>query len=204
MATKKENQTAELLPQQGECVVGKFTGKDVRKTFHNNEWCFSIVDVIDALVNNDNPNRYWSDLKTKMLKEEHSQLYDFIVSLDFPSKKDGKNYKSDASGVEGILRIIQSIPSKSAEPFKRWLAKTGFERIKERENPHLAIKRAMLDYELQGRSKKWIQTRVQGIITRNKLTDEWKDRKVKEGVEYDILTDAISEGTFGIKTKEHK
>jgi DNA-damage-inducible protein D len=201
MARKKENSTAELLPQQGECVVSKFTGKEVRRTFHSNEWWFVLEDIVEALTETKDPKDYIKKIKSRDegLKEGWGQI---VTPLEFQTS--GGKQNINCSNVEGILRIIQSIPSKNAEPFKRWLAKTGFERIQERATPHLAIKRAMLDYELQGRNKKWIQTRIQGMITRNKLTDEWKDRGVKEGIQYAILTDAISEGTFGIKTKEHK
>jgi DNA-damage-inducible protein D len=192
-----------IIPKQGECVVAKFLKKDVRKTFHNNEWWFSTVDIIGVLSESDNPRRYWSDLKNKMEKEEGFQLYDFIVQLKLPSK-DGKLYETDCTNIEGILRVVQSVPSKNAEPFKKWLAKVGFDRIQEQQNPDLTVKRAILYYELQGRDREWIQNRIDGQFTRNELTGEWKQRGVQEGQEYATLTNIISQETFGVSVSKHK
>ena len=124
-------------------------------------------------------------------------------ALKLPAK-DGKNYETDCANIEGLLRIIQSVPSKNAEPFKKWLAKTGFERLQEQSNPDLTVKRAILYYELQGRDKQWIQNRIDGQFTRNELTGEWKQRGVKEGQEYATLTNIISQETFGVSVGKHK
>ncbi len=201
--SKKEDQSV-LIPKQGECVVAKFLKKEVRKTFHNNEWWFSIVDVIEAVVETERPSEYWIDLQNKMKKEEGFQFLEKFEKLKLPSKKDGKYYSTDCANIEGILRIIQSIPSKNAEPFKKWLAKVGFERIQEQQNPDLTVKRAILYYELQGRDKQWIQNRIDGQFTRNELTGEWKERGVKEGQEYATLTNIISQETFGVSVSKHK
>ena len=200
-----EKEDGILIPQDGECVVSKFTKKEVRKIFHQSEWWHSIVDVIEALVETDKPTEYWRDLKNKLEKQVSFQFSDNFKKLKLPSKKDSGNEEdTDCINMEGILHVVQSIPSEKAESFKRWLAKTGFERIQEKANPELAIRRAMLDYELQGRGEKWIQDRVNLIDTRKKLTNEWRKRGVKEGREYGTLTNEISKGTFGIEVKQHK
>ena len=134
MSEKEKNNI--LSQKEIEFTVIKFLKKGVRRTKYNNEHWFSLVDIIDALVDTENPNRYWSDLKTKMQKDENFQLYDFIVRLKIQSA-DCKFYETDCTKVEGILRIIQSVPSKNAESFKRWLAKVGFERLEEHNNPDL-------------------------------------------------------------------
>lgn len=200
----------ELLPQDGECVISKFMGRDFRKVFYNGEWWFSIVDEIEALTESENPRDYWYQLKKRMEDEEKAELSTICRRLHLEAK-DGKQRETDCANIEGMLRIIQSIPSKNAEPFKRWLAKTGFERIQEKQNPELAIKRAVLEYELKGYSKQWIQERVEGIIVRNNLTSEWRSRNITnhgkdalKNKEHAILTNVISQGTFGITTKEHK
>jgi DNA-damage-inducible protein D len=192
-----------LFAQQGECVIVKFLKKEVRKIFHKNEWWFCVVDIIEGLVETDRASSYWSDIKKKMEEKEGVTSFDFFERLKLP-RKDGNPYPVDCSNIEGILRIIQSIPSKNAEPFKRWLAKTGFERIQEQNNPDLTIKRAILYYELQGRDKQWIQNRIDGQFTRNELTGEWKQRGVKEGQEYATLTNIISQETFGVSVSKHK
>lgn len=188
----------ELIPQQGECVVAKFLKKEVRKTFHNNEWWFSIIDIIESLAETPEPASYWN--KVKQADDELRRKW---TKLKMPSK-DGKNRETEVANMEQILRIVQSIPSKNAEPFKKWLAKVGFERIQERQNPDLAVKRAILYYELQGRDKQWIQNRIDGQFTRNELTGEWKERGVKEGQEYATLTNIISQETFGVSVSKHK
>lgn len=181
-----------------------FEQKEIRRIWKNNEWYFSVIDVIYALTDSTNPNRYWSDLKIK-LKEEGSniELYDFIVRLKLESS-DGKRYLTDTANTEGILRIIQSIPSPKAEPFKRWLAKVGSERIEEIQDPEIAIKRAKETYLKKGYPERWVQERIFGIATRNKLTDEWKWRGIKDSKDYAILTDEIYKGTFKLNTKQLK
>ena len=180
-----------------------FQEKNIRRIWHNEEWWFSIVDIISALIENKRPRRYWNDLKKKLKEEEESQLSDFIGQLKLPAS-DGKKYKTDCSNTEGIFRIIQSIPSPKAEPFKRWLAKVGYERIQEIENPELAAERARQYYRDLGYNEDWIEKRMQSIETRGKLTDEWKDRGVKEGLEYAILTAEISKASFGMTPSEYK
>ncbi|MFH0702099.1 MAG: Bro-N domain-containing protein [bacterium] len=181
-----------------------FKGNQIRRTLHNDEWYFSIVDIIEALTESSIPKRYWTDLKKKLTKEEgFDQLYEKIVQLKLEST-DGKKYTTDTANVETIFRIIQSIPSPKAEPFKKWLAKVGYERVQEIENPELAQKRMKALYKAKGYPDEWIEKRSRGIAIREELTDEWKKRGVKEGLEYAILTDEISQATFGIKTKEYK
>ena len=156
-----------------------------------------------ALTDSENPRRYWSDLKRKIKKEGFIQLYDFLVQLKLVAD-DGKRYSSDCANTQSLLRIIQSIPSPKAEPFKQWLAQTGAERIAEIENPELAQKRIRETYKAKGYSDEWIEKRVRGIAVRDELTDEWKKRGVKEGREYSILTAEISKATFGMSPSQYK
>ena len=179
-----------------------FNDKKIRRVWKDDDWWFSVVDIVGVLVGNINYRRYWSDLKIK-LKEEGFQLYDIIVQLKMPSS-DGKMYLTDCANKQGILRIIQSIPSKKAEPFKLWLAKVGSERIEEIENPELAQERMKELYEEKGYSKSWIEKRVRGIAIRQDLTDEWKERGVEDNRDFAILTNEIAKATFGIGIKEHK
>ena len=181
-----------------------FEEKEIRRTWEEGKWYFSVVDVVFALTDSKNPRRYWSDLKIKLSDEGYDiQLYDFIVQLKLEST-DGKKYKTDCADTEGILRIIQSIPSKKAEPFKRWLAKVGSERIEEIQNPELAMDRMKEIYEKKGYSKSWINMRERGIATRHNLTDEWKERGISKGIEYAILTNEIYKSGFGVTAKEYK
>ncbi|MFA5763837.1 MAG: BRO family protein [archaeon] len=179
-----------------------FEDKKIRKTWHNEEWWFSIVDIIEALTGNERPRKYWSDLKTKLI-DEGFEMSDFIGQLKLISP-DGKKYLTDCTNTEGAFRIIQSIPSKKAEPFKLWLAKTGYERIQEIENPELAQNRVKEYYEMKGYPKEWIDKRLRGIAIRQELTEEWKERNVKEETEFAILTNEISKATFGKSTTEYK
>ena len=167
------------------------------------EWYFSVVDVCQVLTQVDNPRRYWSDLKRK-LKEEGSELYEKIVQLKMKSPKDGKKYNTDVADTEQLLRIIQSIPSKKAEPFKMWLAQVGRERMEETIDPELAIDRALDTYLKKGYSEDWIHQRLLSIRVRNELTTEWKQRGIKSGNEYAILTDEISRAWSGMTTREYK
>lgn len=181
-----------------------FEEKEIRRTYREGKWYFSVVDVVFALTGSKNPRRYWSDLKIKLSDEGYDiQLYDFIVQLKLEST-DGKKYKTDCADTEGILRIIQSIPSPKAEPFKRWLAKVGSERIEEIQNPELAMDRMKELYEKKGYSKSWINMRERGIATRHNLTDEWKERGISKGIEYAILTNEIYKSGFGVTAKEYK
>lgn len=185
-----------------ETHLALFNGKEIRRKLVADRWFFSIIDIVESLTESTIPKRYWSDLKIK-LKEEGIESYDFIVQLKLRSS-DGKEYETDCADTEGIFRIIQSIPSKKAEPFKKWLAKVGYERVQEIENPELAQQRMKKLYELKGYSQEWIEKRVRGIAIRQELTDEWKNRGVKEEVEYAILTNEIAKATFGVSIDEHK
>ena len=182
--------------------IAIFNGKAIRRKLIGDKWFFSIIDIIEVLTESTIPRRYWSDLKIK-LKEEGFELYDFIVQLKLKAG-DGKEYETDCADTEGIFRIIQSIPSKKAEPFKRWLAKVGYERVQEIENPELAQERMKKLYELKGYSKEWIEKRLRGIAIRQELTDEWKNRGIEEEKDFAILTNEISKATFGKTVEEYK
>lgn len=189
---------------EGEAQMVLFKGKEIRQVFHDDEWFFSIVDVIGAMTESTSPSRYWTELRGK-LKEEgaDNDLFDNIEKLKMRGT-DGKLYPTDSVNTETLFRIIQSIPSPKAEPFKKWLAKVAYERIQEFQNPEIAIKRALLIYKVKGYTDEWINARVQTIVSRKELTREWQQRGIVEGLEYAILSDTISKGTFGIKVKEHK
>ncbi|MFA6268473.1 MAG: BRO family protein [archaeon] len=179
-----------------------FEGNQIRKTWHKEEWWFSIVDIVQALTDSTVPKRYWSDLKIK-LEQEGNQPYDFIVQLKLIAE-DGKLRETDCTNTEGAFRIIQSIPSPKAEPFKLWLAKTGYERIQEIENPELGQDRIKNYYELKGYPKDWIDKRIRGIAVRQELTDEWKQRQVTQEKDFAILTNEITKATFGKTVQEYK
>jgi prophage antirepressor-like protein len=193
------------LIADGATEIVPFKGTSVRKVFHESEWWFSIVDVCEALgVNATNPARYWSDLKRQITeKEGFSELGDEIVKLKMPGA-DGKLHPTDAANPETLFRIIQSISSPKAEPFKRWLARVAYERIQEIQDPEIAIKRAIMSYQLQGRSMDWIEQRVRSILVRKELTNEWKKRGVDEKNEYALLTHVLSTRTFGVGVSDHK
>ena len=165
-------------------------------------WYFSVVDVIEILTESPRPRKYWNALKTK-LKKEGSELSQNVGQLKMKSS-DGKFYKTDVLDTENILRLIQSIPSPKAEPFKLWLAKVGYERIEETEDPELAFDRAMQTYLKKGYSKEWINQRLKTIEVRKELTDEWKERGIKESLEYAILTDEITKAWSEKSVKEYK
>lgn len=181
-----------------------FNQKQVRRRWdeENELWYFSIVDVIEILTDSPRPRKYWNALKTK-LKEEGSQLSQKLGQLKMQSS-DGKFYNTDVLDTENLLRLIQSIPSPKAEPFKLWLAKVGYERIEETEDPELAFERAMKTYLKKGYSKEWINQRLKSIEVRNELTDEWQVRGMKEGLEYAILTDEITKAWSGKSVKQYK
>ena len=179
-----------------------FQDKKIRRMWYGNEWYFSVIDVISALEASTIPKRYWSDVKAK-LTEEGFEPYDKIVQLKLPAG-DGKLRETDCANTKNMFRIIQSIPSPKAEPFKRWLAQVGYERIEEIQNPELAQARMKELYRAKGYSNDWIEKRVRGIAIRQELTDEWKKRGVSEGREYAILTNEISKATFGKTIEEYK
>lgn len=181
-----------------------FQDKKIRRIFHNGEWYFSIIDVVDVLTESTYANRYWSDLKIQLTdKEGFIQVYEKIVRLKLQAP-DGKMRETDTTNTETLFRIIQSIPSMKAEPFKRWLAQVGYERIKEIEDPEVATQRTRALYKAKGYSDAWIEKRMRGIAIREKLTDEWDKRGVKQQREYAILTAEISKATFGLTPSEYK
>ena len=181
-----------------------FQSNQIRSVWNEEEqqWYFSIVDVVGALTDSTDGRKYWNKLKQR-LKEEGSELVTICHRLKLPAA-DGKMRLTDTATAKGILRIIQSIPSPKAEPFKQWLAQVGSDRIAEIENPELAQKRIRETYRAKGYSDEWIEQRIRGIAIRDTLTDEWKKRGIKEGKEYAILTAEISKATFGITPSEYK
>ncbi len=186
---------------EGNNKIVLFQEKQVRKIWHKEEWYFSVVDVIEVLTDSTQPSRYWSDLKKRSEKETR-QSFDFCERLKL-QRPDGRTYPSDCADTQGILRIIMSIPSPKAEPFRLWLAEVGKERIEEIENPELGFERLKELYKAKGYSDEWIKQRVTTIDIRKQLTDEWKNRGVKEGQEYAILTAEIAKATFGLSPSEH-
>ncbi|MFH1521417.1 MAG: Bro-N domain-containing protein [archaeon] len=179
-----------------------FENKKIRRVWHEGDWWFSVVDVVGVLTESSIPKRYWSDLKIK-LSEESFEAYDFTVRLKLEAP-DGKLRETDCANKQGLFRIIQSIPSRKAEPFKLWLAKVGSERIDEIENPELAQDRAREYYKEKGYPLDWVEKRLRGIAIRQDLTDEWKNRGIEENKDFAILTNEISKATFGVSIKEHK
>lgn len=188
--------------EENKTHIAIFKGKAIRRKFVDNKWFFSVVDVVGVLTDSEDPRKYWNKL-IQRLREEGSEVVTFCHQLKLIAE-DGKLRETDCADTEGIFRIIQSIPSKKAEPFKRWLARVGYERMQEIENPELAQERMKKLYELKGYSKDWIDKRLRGIAIRQNLTDEWKNRDVKEEIEYAILTNEISKATFGKTVEEYK
>jgi len=182
--------------------IAIFQKKEIRKIIYKNEWWFSVVDICEALTDSRDAGAYWRKLKQR-LKAEGSEIVTNCHGLKLEAR-DGKKYKTDCANTEGIFRLIQSIPSPKAEPFKRWLAKVGYERVQEIEDPELATKRTRALYKAKGYSDDWIEKRMRGIAIREELTDEWKNRGAKEKIEYAILTAEISKATFGMTPSEYK
>lgn len=182
-----------------------FEDKRIRTAWdeEKEEWYFSIVDVCEVLSGTDNPRRYWSDLKRKLKSEGAVELYEKIVQLKMTAP-DGKKRLTDVADTEQLLRIVQSIPSPKAEPFRAWLAQVGRERIEETIDPELTIERALETYLKKGYTREWINQRLQAIQVRKELTDEWDARGVQKGVEYAILTDEISRAWSGMSTRQYK
>ncbi len=182
-----------------------FESKKIRSVWNEQEqkWYLSIIDIINVLTASSRPRKYWSDLKMRLIKEGFEQLSEKIGQLKLEAD-DGKKYLTDVADAETLMRLIQSIPSSKAEPFKRWLAKVGYERLEEIENPELASKRIREIYKAKGYSDGWIEKRIRGIAVRDELTDEWKKRGVKEQIEFAILTSEISKATFGLTPSEYK
>ena len=179
-----------------------FQGKKIRRTWFNDEWWFSVVDIVGVLTQTDRARKYWSDLKTK-LQDEGFEVSEKIGQLKLMAE-DGKLRLTDCANTKNMFRIIQSIPSPKAEPFKQWLAQVGYDRVQEIENPELAQKRMREIYKAKGYSDDWIEKRVRGIAIRDELTDEWKKRGVLEERDYAILTAEISKATFGMTPSEYK
>lgn len=184
-----------------ENALAPFEGKEIRKIWHDEQWYFSVVDVIGVLTDSSQPSRYWADLK-KRSEKESNQSFDFCERLKL-SRPDGKTYPTDCANTEGVLRILMSVPSPKVEPLKLWLAEQGKRAIDEAENPELSYERMAEIYKAKGHDAVWIKERLQSISTRNELTEEWKNRGVKEGQEYSILTATIAKGTFGLTPSEH-
>ena len=181
--------------------IALFKGKKIRKTLYNDEWWFVVEDVVLALIDSVNVKDYINKMRRR--DQELSKGYGQIVhTLEIPTG--GGKQKMNCANTEGIFRIIQSIPSPKAEPFKRWLAKVGYERVQEIENPELATKRTRMLYKLKGYSEDWIEKRMRGIAIREELTDEWKNRGATDRKDYEILTAEISKATFGVTPSEYK
>src|SRR5450830_2083848 len=188
-----------ILPTQ-------FDGETIRRVYdeETDTWWFSVIDVVQALTGSNNARRYWSDLKRKLAQEAGSeQPYEKIVQLKLTSP-DGKKRETDVATAETLLRLVQSVPSPKAEPIKLWLAKVGYERMQELADPALSLDRARETWQKHGRSDKWIQQRMTGQETRNKLTDYWAEHEIKKGDEFAFLTNIIHQEWAGVSVAEHK
>jgi len=186
----------------GEDALVVFQGKGIRRIWQDDEWWFSVIDIVEVLTESSRPRKYWNDLKTKLI-EEGVEVSEKIGQLKIRAE-DGKMRISDCANTKNMFRIIQSIPSKKAEPFKQWLAQVGYERVEEIQDPELAQRRMKELYRSKGYSDEWIEKRARGIAIRDELTDEWQKRGVKTPVEYAILTAEISKATFGLTPKEYR
>ena len=187
-------------------LPAQFDGQSIRRVYDEDTetWWFSVIDVVQVLTESTYANRYWSDLKRKLAQEAGSeQPYEKIVRLKLTAP-DGKQRNTDCAEAGTLLRIVQSIPSPKAEPIKLWLAKVGYERMQEMADPALSLDRARQTWQQHGRSDKWIQQRMTGQETRNKLTDYWADHDIKKGSEFAILTNIIHQEWSGVSVKEHK
>ena len=183
--------------------IAIFRKKEIRKTIYQKEWWFSVVDIVRVLTDSVDPRDYWFKMKIRVKKEDGFEPSTICRQLKLLAP-DGKMRETDCANTEGIFRIIQSIPSPKAESFKRWLAKVGYERIQEIEDPELATKRTKTLYKLKGYPEDWIEKRMRGIAIREELTDEWKQRGAENERDYEILTAEISQATFGLKPNEYK
>ena len=192
---------AKELTENKELVL--FENKKIRRCKYNDEWYYSVVDIIEAITESEKPRDYWYRLKKRLEEEELSELSTNCRRLKMLAK-DGKMRETECANRETIFRIIQSVPSPNAEPFKLWFARLAEERILETIDPSLAIERARQTYLKKGYTEEWVNARIKGIPARNELTEEWKNRGITDTRDYSILTDEISKGTFGITTKKHK
>ena len=175
----------------------------IRRVFHEGRWFFSVIDVVGLLTDSASPRRYWTDMKRRVQDEGFREVYAKCVQLKMVAP-DGKQRLTDAADAETLFRIIQSIPSPKAEPFKQWLAKVGRERLDEIEHPELVADRLRQQYRALGYSDEWIDRRLQGIVIRDELTNEWRGRGAQEGREFASLTDTLQQGTFDLSTSEHR
>lgn len=200
------------LPEQRYQII-LFENKNIRRIWHKGEWFYSVVDVIAILTDSDRPRKYWADMKKRepQLSADFGQLEtetEIQLSANFGRLKmqatDGKMRLTDCANNEGLLRIIQSMTSKKAEPIKLWLAQVGRERLEEIQNPELAMHRMQEEYKKRGYDEKWIDVRIRGIVTRKELTDQWKQRGAKEGKEYAVLTNDLTKETFNLNIKNYK
>jgi len=191
----------DYLKNKNQAIV-VFESQKIRRDWHQDEWWFSVVDICGVLSESVDAGAYWRKLKQR-LKKEGSEVVTICHGLKLEAA-DGKKYRTDCANTEGIFRIIQSIPSPKAEPFKRWLAKVGFERVQEIENPELAQERMKALFEQKGYPKDWIDKRLRGMAIRQNLTDEWKERGLEKQRDYSILTAEISKATFGMTPSEYK
>ncbi len=192
----------QLLPDaQGKIIV--FGAKQIRRTFIDGEWFFSVVDIIAALTDSDNPRDYWYRMKRREKESSGIELSTLCRQLKLTSA-DGKSYKTEAVNTESAFRIIQSVPSPKAEPFKRWLAEVGYQRVQEIENPELAQQRMRKLYQDKGYPDDWVEKRVRGIAVRDELTSEWQKRGIQDQKDFAILTGEISKATFGLTPADYK
>lgn len=180
-----------------------FQSRNIRRLWHEDEWFYSVVDIVEALTDSKNSRDYWYRMKVRVKEEDGFEPSTVCRQFKLEAP-DGKMRETDCTNTEGILRIIQSIPSPKAEPLKRWLAKVGYERIEEIENPELAQERMKELYEKKGYPKEWIDKRLRGIAIRQNLTDEWKERGIEEHRDFAILTAEISKATFGMTPSDYK
>jgi hypothetical protein len=191
-------------PQEGRLApLDDFAEEQIRRVLHEGRWWFSVIDVIALLTEHPIPRNYWADMKRRVQAEGFRELLEKIQQLKMEAA-DGKQRLTDAADTETLLRIIQSIPSPKAEPFKQWLARVGTERLAEIDDPELAADRMRQLYRARGYSDEWIDRRLQGIVVRDELTQEWRERGAEEGREFAVLTDILSHGTFEISTAAHK
>lgn len=194
---------SEEQPPDPKTAIIVFGAKQIRRKWHEEQWYFSVVDIVAALTDSDNPRDYWYRMKRRETESSGIELSTFCRQLKLPAA-DGKSYATDAVSTQAAFRIVQSIPSPKAEPFKRWLAQVGYERVQEIEDPELAQRRMRELYKQKGYPDDWIDKRVRGIAVRDELTGEWKNRGVQEHTEFAILTAEISKATFGVTPSQYK
>jgi DNA-damage-inducible protein D len=194
---------SEELPTESQGKIIVFGGRQIRRVWVDEQWYFSVVDIVAVLTDSDAPSKYWTAMKRREKQSSGIELSTFCRQLKMPSA-DGKSYTTQAASTEDAFRIIQSIPSAKAEPFKLWLAQVGYERIQEIENPELAQQRMREIYKQKGYPADWVEKRVRGIAVRDELTDEWKDRGIRDQRDFAILTAEISKATFGLTPTEYK